>query len=76
MSMVDGRILTMDEDAQSRDALSLAVLEAAGRGDGRLAEAARKAHARYLEKAASGVAHTEAMQSALSVFHALGNSRR
>ena len=61
-------IVTLDNTSEARDALSLAALEAAGRGDGKLATAARRAHAKYMGLTASGTAHGEAMMAARDVF--------
>lgn len=70
------RLLTLDADAASRDALSLAVLEAAGRRPSPYGRAARAAFETYTARIASGESHTASMEAArMAMFQALPGRR-
>ena len=71
------RLLTLDEDAESRDALALAALEAAGRKPTPYGKAAKAAYQEYVSRIASGETHTASMEAARAALHsALGSGRR
>ena len=61
-------IHNLDEDVEAVRALSLAALEAAGRGQGKLAPKARRAHKAYTAAIAAGESEGEAIKAALSVL--------
>ena len=54
------KLLTLDNDDASRDALHLAALQAAGNGEGPLASACKKAHETYEAAIAAGKTLEEA----------------
>lgn len=63
---------TLDESDDARDALSLAVLEAAGRGDGPRAARCRAAFAAYEAAIESGQPRSKAKASALAAMRETG----
>ena len=62
----------LDESDDSRDALSLATLEAAGRGDGPRAARCRAAFAAYTSALEAGQPKAQAKASALAAMRETG----
>ena len=67
---MDRTILTLDQDSASVRALSLAALEAAGRGTGKHAGAASKAFAAYTAAMNDGGGEDDAIQAAQAALRA------
>ena len=61
-------LLTLDQDSLSVRALSLAALEAAGRGSGKHAGVASKAFAAYTAAMNAGASDDDAIQAAQGVL--------
>ena len=63
------RLVTLDFDDESRDALTLRVLEAVGEGEGRKAEACRAAHKAFEASLANGEGRSKARSEARATLH-------
>ena len=61
-------VVTLDQDSISVRRLSLAALQAAGNGKGKLAPKAHRAYQAYTVSIAAGESETAAIKAALSVL--------
>ena len=68
------KLLTLDNDDASRDAVHLAALEAAGEGDGPFADACKGAHETYKCAIKAGRTHGEAKSEARAALARLSNA--
>ena len=68
------KLLTLDNDEASRDALHLAVLEKAGEGQGPFAAACKAAHETYKAAIEAGRSHGEAKSEAKAALDRLSHA--